>query len=175
MTEVYNILNLPQTNDYMFVLGIFGAVGGVIFLILLINLIKMITSRNVFMKKIVMNALSMIFLVVWITIVIFSISSEEQAYGDYCEALESGAYSVESGEPVRLNFYPCDNGEEQITYNICFWINDKYFDSGKGYGSNLTENDIDFIQNNEIFEVKYIVDDDEDNIILSLSVGEKTN
>ena len=175
MVEVYNILNQPPSNNSRIAMVMFGVVGGVFFLISLISLIKMITSKNVFIKKIVINVLSMAFLVAWVTFVMFIISGEQRLYKDYCGALESGAYSVESGEPVRLEFYPHDNSEENIAYNVSFLINDKYFDSGRGCGADFSESDIEFIKSYDTFEVKYIVDEEKDNIILSISVGEKAD
>lgn len=173
MVEVYSILNQPPSNDSWIAVVMFGVVGGVLFLISLISLIKMITSKNVLMKKVVINVLSMVFLVAWVTFVMFIISGEQRLYEDYCGALERGTYSVESGEPVRLEFHPLDNSKEDATYNVSFFINDKYFDSGLGCGADFSESDIEFIKSSDTFEVKYVVDKDKDNIILSISVSDK--
>ena len=176
MTEVYSILNQEWTNDFWQVPIIFGVFGGVIFLISLISLIKMIVTQNVFLRKIVINVLSMVFIAIWTAIVLFSISGDKKMYEDYCAALENGTCLVETGEPERIEIYRIYEDDDTAGHEISFYLNGKYFDSKYAYESGIfSDSDLRLIESSEIFEVKYIVDEYDDNIILSMSVGEKTD
>lgn len=117
----------------------------------------------------------MAFIIVICVLFGISVWDDKQTYNEYLEAWDSGAYSVEVGEPGRLEIYPFEDEDGKTVYEISFWINGKYFDSDYAYGEcYFSKSDLRLIQSSEIFEVKYIVDEYEDNIILSLSVGEKT-
>lgn len=174
MTEIYNVLNQAPTDDFWFVPIIFGVFGGVIFLILLIKLIKMIVTEKILIGRLLLNIFAMGFVVLWISLIVWGINGDKQTYETYREALESGTCLIESGTPEGLEIYRNREGGED-DYEITFYLNGKYFDSYLTYGEgNFSKNDLRLIQSSEIFEVKYIVDEYEDNIILSLSVGEKT-
>lgn len=175
MVEVYSILNQAQTNDFWFIPIIFGVFGGVIFLILLINLIRMITTQKIFIGKLITNIFAMVIIILWTALVVWGVTNDKQTYADYREALESGTYLIESGTPEGLEIYR-DRVNDEDDYEITFYLNGKYFDSYLTYGEcNFSKSDLWLIESSEIFEVKYIVDENDDNIILSLSVGEKTD
>lgn len=174
MTEIYNVLNQAPTDSFWFVPIIFGVFGGVIFLILLIKLIKMIVTEKILIGKLLLNIFSMGFVVLWISLIVWGINGDKQTYENYREALENDTCLIESGMPEGLEVYRDREGGED-DYEITFYLNGKYFDSYLTYGEcNFSKSDLGLIQNSEFFEVKYIVDEYEDNIILSLSVGEKT-
>ncbi|MCH5317874.1 MAG: hypothetical protein J1E05_07840 [Eubacterium sp.] len=170
MTEVYSVLNQAPADDLWFIPVIFGVFGGVFFLALLFSLYKMITTQNIFIGKIVLHVFAMGFAIVWLALFFFGFSGEKRMYEEYCEALESNTYLVESGTPSRLDYYPYDDEEENTVYEVSFWINGKYFDSGYAYEGTFSESDLELIKNSETVEVKYIVDEENENIILSMSV-----
>ena len=173
MIEVYNILN-KATPEAGF--GMEKGVlifWGVVFFILLFSLVRKLTTNKVTIGRIVVNVLSMAFIVVICVLFCVSIGLEKETYNEYIEAWESGAYSVEVGDPSRLEVYNSEDEDGKPVYEVSFWINGKYFDSYLAYGEgDFSRSDLRLIQSSEIFEVKYIVDDAGDNIMLSMSVGE---
>lgn len=175
MTEVYSILNQAAPEaDTGFVTGVW-VFFGVLFLILCISLLKKVTTNNTSIGRIIGHIFSMAFIIVICVLFGISVWDDKQTYNEYIEAWDSGAYSVEIGEPGRLEIYPFEDEDGKTVYEISFWINGKYFDSDYAYGEcYFSKSDLRLIQSSKIFEVKYIVDEYEDNIILSLSVGEKT-
>lgn len=171
MTEVYSVLNQAPSDDFWFIPVIFGVFGGVIFLILLINLIRMITTQKIFIGKLLTNIFAMGFMVLWLGILIWGISGDKRTYEKYSEALENNTCLVESGTPTGLEIYR-DRTDDGDDYEITFYLNGKYFDSYLAYNEcNFSKTDIRLIDSGEIFEVKYIVDENKDNIILSMSVA----
>lgn len=175
MVEVYSILNQAQSNDLWFVPIIFGVFGGAFFIFLFIRLIKLFTTHKVFIGKLLINLFALVFIVAWSILPIWMISEDKQMYADYREALESGSCLIESGAPEMLEVYR-DRAGEADDYEITFYLNGKYFDSYLTYGEcNFSRSDLRLIESSEIFEVKYIVDESNDNIILSLTVGKKTD
>lgn len=171
MTEVYSVLNQAQMGDLWFIPIIFGTFGGMFFLFLLIRLIKMFTTHKIFIGKILLNIFAMGFVVLWISLLTWGVSGGRQTYAEYCEALENNTCLVESGTPERLEIYK-DRASDEEDYEITFYLNGKYFDSYYAYGEcNFSESDLELIKNSEIIEVKYIVDEANDNIMLSMSVS----
>lgn len=176
MTEVYSILNQAppgENNGWIIGLAVFW---GAVFLILLFGLVKKLMKPKGSGGKIVGNILAMVFIIVASVVFAISMWGEKLLYDEYMEAWESGAYSVESGEPSRLEIYTSEDGDGNTVYEVSFWVNGKYFDSYYAYGEgNFSRSDVKLIDSSEVFEVKYIVDEFDENVILSLSVGEKTD
>ena len=171
MTEVYSILNQAQSDDFWFVPIIFVAFGCAFFIFLFIRLIKLFTSHKVFIGKLLINIFALGFIVLWISLAVWGFSSDKKTYEDYREALESGTCLIESGTPQMLEVYR-DRGAEGDDYEITFYLNGKYFDSYLTYGEcDFSKSDLRLIESSEFFEVKYIVDEYGDNIILSMSVS----
>ena len=172
MTEVYSILSqaAPAANSgAMKGLWIFW---GVVFFILFISLIKRVTTGNARLGVIIGNVIAMVFIIVACAIIALGLWAEKQTYAEYTEALESGSYSVESGKPSGLEVYTTENGDGKTVYEISFSVNGKYFDSSLAYGEgHFSKSDIRLITSSDTFEVKYIVDEYDDNIILSMSVS----
>ena len=176
MTEVYSILNQPTPDaNSGLVIGIW-VFWGVVFLILLFSLFKKLTTQNVVLGRIIGNVLGMAFIIVVFIFFGIGIWSEKQTYTECMEAWESGSYYVESGEPGRLEIYPPKDADGNTVYEVSFWINERYFDSYLAYGEgDFSKDDLKLIESSNFFEVKYFVDGSNDNIILSMSVGEKTD
>ena len=176
MTEVYNILNQPTPEAGFGMLKGILIFWGVIFLILLFSLVRKVTRQKASLGRIVINVLSMAFIVVICVLLCISVRVEKETYNEYIEAWESGTYSVESGEPSRLEIYPSENEDGNKAYEVSFWINGKYFDSYHAYREgNFSKDDLRLIESSKFYEIKYIVDDAGDNIMLSMSVGEKAD
>ena len=172
MIEVYSIFNQAAPGSDSGVIIGFAAFWGVVFLILLISFIKKIATGNVRAGRIVGNVLAMVFIIVFFAIIAIGAWSEKQMYNEYMEVWESGSYFVESGEPERLDFYPTEDDDGNTVYGATFWINEKYFDSYHAYGEGyFSKSDLKLIDSSKYFEVKYFVDENNDTIILSLSVS----
>lgn len=176
MTEVYSILNQPTPETNSGILIGFSVFLGAILLILLFNIFKKLITQNVFLGKIVWDIVAMVIVLIFAFACILSIWSEKQSYKEYMEAWESGAYSVEIGEPSGVEVNPTEDDDGNTVYEVSFWLNEKHFDSYFAYGGGyFSKSDLKLITGSDIFEVKYIVDESNDNIILSMSVGEKTD
>lgn len=176
MTEVYSVLNRAPSDDFGFIPIIFAVFGGVFLLISLFNLYKTIITKKVSISRILISIFMVCFIIVWLSLAIWGFSGDKKTYEEYRNALECNTCLVESGTPENLEIYRDRTGDGYEEYEITFYLNGKYFDSCNAYGGGtFSKRDIELIRNCETIKVKYIVDEYSDYIILSLSVGEKTD
>lgn len=171
MTEVYSVIEQKTEPGTIFMLAIFVAVGVGLLTFFIIQTIRMITSKKVSVIGIIMGVGAIAFGVFWLYILISGVWSTDKTYTEYMKAWESGSYSVESGVPEELNVYkpPRSNYDDGCT--VSFKLNGKYFDTWYAFGADtISESEWAMIKNSKAFEVKYITDDEGNNVIFSLSV-----
>ena len=176
MTEVYSILNQAAPGENTGAIIGFSVFWGAAFIMILIGFLKKLFRGNVILKKIIFDIIAMVMILFFGIVIAAGAWSEKLDYTEYMEAWESGAYSVEIGEPSGVEVNPTEDDDGNTVYEVSFWLNEKHFDSYFAYGGGyFSKSDLKLITGSDIFEVKYIVDESNDNIILSMSVGERTD
>ena len=185
MSEIYNFLEQGPSYEYL-IMAIVGIVAVLIFIFAAVICIKRCFNRAN-PKKILSGVLLIAIVVVTTFFAKMSYDNFKNysTYSDYQQAVESGACMVEIGkiEEFQSNYEQFEYDYKEFKYTgkipytyLSFSLNGKTFDSYNAATYNpFSEEDIELIRNAETAEVKYVVDDNGNNIILSMSVGQPNN
>lgn len=191
MSEIYNFLEQGPSYEYL-IMAIVGIVAVLIFIFAAVICIKRCFNRA--NPKKILSGVLLIAIVV-VTTVFAKMSYDNfknySTYSDYQQAMENGYYLTEIGKIEEFKTNEFEDGYEpseidndknngyvmNVPYTyLSFSLNGKTFDSYNAATYNpFSEENIELIRNSETAEVKYVVDDNGNNIILSMSVGQPNN
>ena len=185
MSEIYNFLEQGPSYEYL-IMAIVGVVAVLVFIFAAVICIK--RCFNKVNPKKVLNGVLLIAIVI-VAMVFAKMSYDNfknySTYSDYQQAMESGACMVEIGkiEDFQSNYDRFEYDYKEFKYTgkipyayLSFSLNGKTFDSYNAATYDpFSREDLELIGNAETAEVKYVVDSNGNNVILSLSVGQSND